>query len=198
MFVELATALALPAAFLCIEPTSVLWVNISLFVLASAILCLYIVDKVYDFRHKMIPDIFSYSAAVLALATIALSYIGHGYIDWNQIIAGPILFLFFFFFWAVSRGKWMGLGDAKLALSVGWFLGLSKGIAAILLSFWIGAAITLLVMLGQRVFAKINKASGTKLGMKSEIPFGPFIILGFVLVFLFSIDAQFLLSFLAV
>jgi len=198
MLVELATALALPAAFLCVEPTFVLWVNIALFVLTSALLCFYIIIAVYDFRHKIIPDLFSYAAAAISLVTIALYYFGNGYMDWNRIIAGPALFLFFFFFWAISRGKWMGLGDAKLALSVGWFLGLSEGIAAILLAFWIGAVITLLFMLVQRVIAKMKGVSGNRLGMKSEIPFGPFILLGFAIVFLFSIDAQFLLSFLAV
>lgn len=198
MFVELATAVALPAAFICTEPTMVFFVNIALFVLTSALLCFYIMIAVHDFKHKTIPDAFSYAASFIALGILVLYYFGRGYVDWSQIVAGPILFLFFFFFWAVSRGKWMGLGDAKLALSVGWFLGLSKGIATILLSFWIGAVVTLLIMLIQRLMAGAKGVSGASLGMKSEVPFGPFILLGFAIAFLFSIDTQFLLSFLAV
>jgi leader peptidase (prepilin peptidase)/N-methyltransferase len=197
-FVELATGLALPAAFLVLPVTPFLWINISQFVLVSALLCLYIVITVYDFRHKIIPDAFSYAAALIALITIGLSAWANGSIDFTQVIAGPVLFLFFFFFWAVSKGKWMGLGDAKLALSVGWFLGLSQGVAAILLSFWLGSIITILIMIGQRLVNKAKGRSGHALRMKSEIPFGPFILLGFILVFLFSLDTQLLLSFLAV
>ena len=87
----------------------------------------------------------------------------------------------------------MGLGDAKLALSVGWLLGLWGGIAAILLSFWIGAAFALVLMLVQR--ALFRKSA---LGMKSELPFGPFILIGTLIAFIFGIDIQTILLFLAV
>lgn len=66
----------------------------------------------------------------------------------------------------------MGFGDAKLALGVGFLLGFSGGAYAIMLAFWIGAAVSLIIMLLQKV-----QISHLKLSLKSEIPFAPFIIL---------------------
>jgi prepilin signal peptidase PulO-like enzyme (type II secretory pathway) len=163
------------------------------FVCVSIVLCLYVAIGAYDMRHKVIPDLFSYAAAFASLGFIAGSYFLYGSIDLFQVIAGPALFLFFYFFWFVSRGTWMGLGDAKLALSIGWLLGLWGGIAAILLSFWIGAIVSLLVMLVQKLLRGENS-----LRMGSEIPFGPYILIGFLIAFVFEIDIQSILSFLAV
>ena len=184
--VELATAFGLVAAYL--SARSVLG-----FALIAALICFYIVIFVYDFRHKIIPDFFSYGAALIALCMVALDWRSSGSLDLFRLLAGPCFFLFFWFFWFISKGRWMGLGDGKLALSIGWALGLSAGVSALLLSFWIGAIVALAIMAFQRVFHR-SKA----LGMKSEIPFGPFILLGFALVLLFHIDIQGLFSYLAV
>ena len=78
----------------------------------------------------------------------------------------------------------MGLGDAKLALGMGFLLGLSAGVTALLLSFWIGAIISLLLIL----FSRLLSASVLRYTMKSEIPFGPFLALSTFIVFLFDID----------
>lgn len=72
----------------------------------------------------------------------------------------------------------MGFGDAKLALGVGWLLGFSGGVLAILLAFWTGAIWSLFAM----GFNKLNIFKN-KLTIKSEIPFAPFIILGLLIVF---------------
>lgn len=163
------------------------------YIVTVKILSLYVVMCVYDFRHKIIPDFFSYSAALSALVYIGLTYCSTGVLNPYTLIAGPALFVFFWFFWFISKGTWMGLGDAKLALSVGWFLGLSGGIAAILLSFWIGSVVSLVVMAIQKLMHR-----GDRLGFKSEIPFGPYILLGFLIVWLSGIDMGAILSILAV
>jgi prepilin signal peptidase PulO-like enzyme (type II secretory pathway) len=166
------------------------------FGLLAILLSLYIVITVYDIRHKVIPDFFSYSAAVIALCMIAVDSSLTGYVDFWRIIAGPALFLFFWFFWKVSRGTWMGLGDGKLALSIGWALGFSQGIAALLLSFWVGAAVSLLIMAVQALWGW-KKGMG-RLRMRSQIPFGPFLVIGFLIVLAWSVDIQALLAHLAV
>lgn len=76
----------------------------------------------------------------------------------------------------------MGLGDGKLALGIGWLLGFSGGLAALILSFWIGALVGLALLLRARLF---RSAGG--LTMKSEIPFAPFLILGTGLAWFFDI-----------
>ncbi len=182
--VELATGIMLPVIF-AIVPNPY-------FLPTAIIMCLYIVIFVYDLRHQIIPDFFSYSAALVALGIIALEWYSTDALDLWRVIAGPSLFLFFYFFWHISRGKWMGFGDAKLVLSIGWMLGMWQGIAAILWSFWIGAIVSLLIILFQKIRHRGD------LSMRSEIPFGPFIIIGFLIVFVFHIDIQSILYFLAV
>jgi prepilin signal peptidase PulO-like enzyme (type II secretory pathway) len=190
--IELLGGVALPVAFLMSPVVPSVIGSLALFALTATFLFFYIVICAYDFRHKIIPDFFSYGAALIALVMIGIEWLVTGHVEWTRLVAGPALFGFFFFFWAVSRGRWMGLGDAKLALSVGWFLGLSQGSAAILMSFWVGTLVTVPIML----FQKISRQRGG-LGMGSEIPFGPFIILGFLLSLLMHIDLSAIASHLA-
>ncbi len=191
-FVELLGGLALPVAYLYTPVVSNPFLSVLLFVLTAAILFFYIIICAYDFRHKIIPDFFSYGAALITLGIIGVEFLGTGAVDWTRVIAGPALFAFYWFFWAVSKGKWMGFGDAKLALSIGWFLGLSQGVTATLFAFWSGTLIMLPIMLYQKL-----RHEKHGLGMKSEIPFGPFIILGFLLSLLMHIDLHALGAYLA-
>lgn len=190
--VEAAGGLAFVAAYVVTPSAFANVTSLGMFVLTAVLLCLYIVIVVYDIRHKIIPDLFSYLAAFAALGMIGIDALATGSIDPLRVVGGPALFLFFWFFWKVSKGRWMGLGDGKLALSIGWALGLVSGLAALLLSFWTGAIAALAVMACQRLSRK-----GEGIGMKSEIPFGPFLVVGFLLVFLGCIDMQSILAHLA-
>lgn len=151
-----------------------------------AIFSLLVVITVYDLRHKIIPDLLVFSFAFISLAWLIASEItSHvGLANWD-LAAGPILALPFFLMWFFSGGRWIGLGDAKLALGMGWFLGLISGISAVILGFWIGAAVSLALLLLQ----KLNLMSKS-LTIKSEIPFAPFLILGLLAVFFFGFDAM--------
>jgi prepilin signal peptidase PulO-like enzyme (type II secretory pathway) len=153
------------------------------------IMAVLVVIAVYDLRHKIIPNGFVYAFTALALVQLIWT-LNVQIWDWW---AGPILFLPFAGLWAVSRGTWMGFGDAKLAWGIGWFLGLYAGTSAIILSFWIGA----LWGLGLIALSHIHKLLPGKKAftMKSEIPFGPFLVLGTLLVFFFNIDVFSLVQF---
>jgi len=60
----------------------------------------------------------------------------------------------------------MGLGDVKLAFLMGLFLGFPNILVALFLAFFIGAIIGIgLIISGKRT-------------LKSEVPFGPFLITG--------------------
>jgi len=139
---------------------------------------------VYDLKHKIIPDTFSY--AFVSLSFLRLLFLSGTFpftlTVWD-LFAGVILAAPFAFLWVVSQGKWMGLGDAKLALGIGWFLGLKAGLTAIILAFWIGAIFGIMLI----VFGKLQKTPlfGHRVSMKSEVPFAPFLILGLLLVFFF-------------
>lgn len=132
----------------------------------------------YDIKHKIIPDAFAYSFATLAFIKL-LFFPQFVPTSWD-FVAGPLLAFPFACLWFFSKGKWMGFGDAKLALGIGWFLGLTAGFAAVILAFWIGAVFGLvLIALGKftqsSFFASIFHH---RITMKSEIPFAPFLILG--------------------
>jgi prepilin signal peptidase PulO-like enzyme (type II secretory pathway) len=77
----------------------------------------------------------------------------------------------------------MGLGDPKLVLGIGWFLGPVLGLSAVILAFWIGAGYGLILM----ALSKFHW-HGIEIDRKTEVPFAPFLILGFLLVFFFSFD----------
>ena len=165
----------------------------SIFNIETAIITLYywivwsilIVISVYDLRHKIIPDLLVFLFAGLSLVFLLLSTWKTGFQMWD-FLAGPLFALPFAALWFFSQGRWMGLGDAKLALGIGWFLGLIKGGSAIILGFWMGAIVGLaLVGISKLSLAKRFRSN---YGLKSEIPFGPFLILGTIIAFFFNIN----------
>jgi leader peptidase (prepilin peptidase) / N-methyltransferase len=168
---------------------------------------------VYDIRHKIIPDLFSYTFAVLTFIAIFIGFDSSGVIavimpDFLTLIAGLILAFPFYLLWLISDGRWMGLGDGKLALGIGWFLGLYDGISSVVLSFWIGAVFSLVLLafnwfiknfyktyivkmlvrcintFSKKVFGIHYTVSG--LDFRSEIPFAPFLIIGLLITFFFG------------
>ena len=155
---------------------------IVLVTLYSFIFSLLIVIMVYDIRHKIIPDRLVYIFCAIAFLSIFItpstsgSFLAHPTIF--TFTTGPLLALPFAIIWLVSKGKWMGLGDAKLILGLGWLLGPWLGLSMLTISFWLGAIIGLGIMFFSR----------RRMTMKFEIPFAPFLIFSTFLVFIFSID----------
>lgn len=153
-----------------------------------------LVIAVYDLRHQIIPD--GLVALFAGLALVWFFYAVPGgltnafhFPHYWTLIAGPMLFFPFWALWFVSKGRWLGLGDGKLALGIGWFLGATLGGSAIMLAFWIGAAWALSVMGAQRLLAVLPTARSTaRLSLQSEIPFGPFLILGVVIVYFTGVN----------
>ena len=162
------------------------WDGIALLFLL-VIFSLLIALSVYDFRHKIIPNQLVYPFVLLALFGILIienwNLIGNwklpplaslafgGEIEnsaptgviISHLFAGFAAFVFFGGLWFVSRGRWMGFGDAKLALGMGFLLGPLLTTLAGMLAFWIGAIVSVPI-----VFLRGG-------GMKTQIPFGPFL-----------------------
>lgn len=143
-----------------------------------------IVITVYDIKHKIIPDSLSFLFAGLAFVSLFLG--GSGSLNWTDLLAGPILATPFAFLWLISKGRWIGFGDAKLALGIGWFMGLVDGISSVVLAFWIGSVFGVFLILLSKLQTLFFK--DVKFTIKSEIPFAPFLILGMVLIFAFHWD----------
>lgn len=167
---------------------------------------------VYDFKHKIIPDKLVYTGALIMFVKIIISiFIFKAGIMTSvlSILSGLLIALPFALFWLVSGGRWMGLGDAKLALIIGWGLGLNYGFVAIMYSFWIGTIVIIGLMLVREIleaFSTNNNALGLKIKflqnkkiqyfknkipsyrLRSEIPFGPFIIIAFYVIYFLGND----------
>jgi len=140
---------------------------------------LLLVIAVYDIRHKIIPDKLSLILGIwsfLGLFFFSSSGFYPHIPSILELASGLIIAAPFALFWLVSSGKWMGLGDAKLAISFGWLLGLSRALSGVVVAFWVGAIVGLTLV----IFSK-------KHGMKSEIPFAPYLVLGTLIAFLFEL-----------
>lgn len=153
-----------------------------LLILELTIWSLFLVIAVYDLRTKLIPNVFSFTLAGLACVHMFVSSGSELMPTITHLLAGPILFVPFYLLWKISDGMWLGLGDGKLALGIGWFLGLSGGATAILFSFWIGAGVSLLLI----AIARLLRSNKSTLTLKSEVPFGPFMVLATLIVYIFE------------
>lgn len=140
---------------------------------------LLVVIATYDIRHKIIPDILSVVFGVLAFIGLFLfsNYSFHLHFpSVLEFLSGLFIAVPFALFWLVSKGTWMGLGDAKLAVGLGWMLGLSGILSGAIISFWIGAIVGLFLIIFKKNY-----------GMKTEIPFAPYLVLGAFLAFIFEL-----------
>ncbi len=138
-----------------------------------------LVVAVYDLRHKIIPDSLSFVFSIITFIGLFFfaNYQFYPHIPTIlELASGVLLSLPFALVWFLSRGAWMGLGDAKLSLGLGWLLGFSRILSGAVVAFWSGAIIGLLLIL----FSK-------KHNIKSEIPFAPFLVLGVLVAFLFEL-----------
>lgn len=164
------------------------------------IMAILVVIVMYDINHFIIPD-----GLVVSLTGILFSWFGYefwlgssiNYIfqDMYAALAGSGFFLFL---WLISKGRWLGFGDVKLAFPLGLLVGSTYVFSMIVLSFWIGAAISLtLIGLEKLQRGKLGLRFGTeRLTIKSIVPFAPFLVAGCLLVFFTKLNVITLFSFL--
>jgi prepilin signal peptidase PulO-like enzyme (type II secretory pathway) len=168
-----------------------------LFIIASSLIVL----SVYDLKHYILPDkILLPAIGIVAVYQLFVWFIQ----NWNLIqnsklkienfapFANPLLTgilaaSFFLAIFLISRGRAMGFGDVKLAFLMGIVLGWPNISVALFAAFLIGAVAGIILILLK------------KKGMKSEVPFGPFLITGiFVALFFGNQLVDFYLNFLVV
>lgn len=180
--VELLTALGFLLAW---QHTHEWMPLIMLLILVS----LLVVGAVYDFYHMIILDEIVIGISLVALVfAISNSYLTIG----TSLLAGLLAFTPLALLWVVSKGQWIGFGDAKLAFALGMFFNFTEIFSLLTLAFWIGAVTSLLFMAVQTLFDKLNSSfKFTLLGyvrMKSEVPFAPYLIVSFLCVYFFNFD----------
>jgi len=166
--VELVTGLMFLLIFLAsrdlAQPDNFLLFNtVYLWILTSLLIVIF----VYDLRHYIIPDSIVYPGIIITvlyrlfeiLPQLPLS----GWSNlWLSILPAFVLLAIILF----SGGRWMGMGDFKLAILMGLILSWPNILFALFSAFSLGAIIG------------IGLIAAKKKGLKSEIPFGPFLITG--------------------
>ena len=157
-------------------------ISLSFKILALPIVALLLAIAIYDFYTTIIPDLWVVVCGILSLGAALYGAAQTESSLILVILAGPAVALPLFTMWIVSSGKWMGLGDAKLALSLGWLLGISGGMTALLLAFVLGAILSVPLLflsspMAQRIAHILHFETSTWMyTMKSEVPFGPFLV----------------------
>lgn len=147
----------------------------------------YLIISIIDLKHQIIPDGLNLFLVLLSLILIISGFkqsflgppgevFGFNNINtWlNHFIAGFSAFLFFALIFFIWRGKGIGLGDLKLAAASGFLLGLPDIFLALILAFFLGAIVSIFLMICK------------KKTLKTAIPFGPFLALGVFFVFFFG------------
>lgn len=183
--IELSLALFFPVAYFLLPAASrnIAWLaelgGIGVpFVLtvSAALAAIFIIDA----EHRYIPD----SLVFIILGLTLLVFLATDYTKfYENLAAGAGAAVFLLSLNLITQGQGMGLGDVKLALALGAFLGFPLVLVWLPISFVLGATIGILAIAMR--FARF----------KQKIPFGPFLIVGFVLTTLFGFQALEILGF---
>lgn len=176
--VELITAVLFVSSYVFwpTELTSLL--THTIFGLWLAILITFVVLFVYDLRWMILPDKVVVVTMGLALISSVLQ-LANG--DFKaELVTQTLLALMltaglFGGLYFISNGRWIGFGDVKLAIGLGLLMATpSQALLMIFLASLLGSLVALPGLL-----------SG-KLKKTAQIPFGPFLIVGTIVVYLFG------------
>ena len=136
---------------------------------------------VYDIRWMLLPNKLVLPLGVLVVVYRAIEVInGAGVAETTAsmllgtLIGGGLFYVLF----QVSGGRWIGGGDVKLGFVMGSLLGPAAALTGLVVAFYASAVFVVPLMLAK------------KLSRKSKVPFGPFLIVGFLVAFLWGQELQ--------
>ena len=129
-----------------------------------------------DYRYQLIADESHIIIAIVAVINIFFNL--NNWYDYliGAIIGGGSFYLLGLLALWIYKKEGMGFGDVKLMAALGLLFGFKNILVITILSFAIGAVISILLMI-----FKIKK-------IDSYIPFGPFIVIAAILVMFFDTD----------
>ena len=129
----------------------------------------------FDLKHRLILDLVTYPAFVVALVLAAVT---PGLSILQAVIGAVGMGGFFLIFHVISR-RGLGLGDVKLVALIGAVAGLGAGhyqaLEAIVVGVFLGGVVALLLLI-----TRIRS-------LRDPIPYGPFLCVGAVLVLYLSL-----------
>lgn len=142
------------------------------------IFSLLIVIFIYDLKYMEIPMLVLWMGVVVTVVYFLAA-------DWQSfrlatsildlktmsgVMGGLVAFMFFFGLAAYSKETWMGYGDAYIGMLAGFIVGWPNIIWTLVLSFAVGAIISIGLIIAR------------KKTMKSQVPFAPFLVLSVFLI----------------
>lgn len=153
--------------------------GLTVFVMWCVFLVGFVILAVYDFKWFLLPDKIVFPLVGLAVLYVLLLAVHRAdpkvilsAIGGAVVVSGTFYVLF-----QISKGKWIGGGDVKLGLVLGLLAG---GILEGFLLLFVASVAAMLVTLPQLIQGRAHR--------KSHVPFGPFLILGLIVVVLFGND----------
>ena len=191
--VEFATGALFVLAWCTIANPVLLGLSLILSALLMVIL-------VYDLRHTIIPDKLTFLVTVVALLTV--SYQAYTHDNWEfwlaPVLSGFGAAGFYGLLWLISKGRWIGFGDVKLAFPLGLLVSWPLVFSMVVYSFWIGAIISLSIIGVQWLMLRGQfglSSACLPLTIKSEVPFAPFLIAAFVLTYFCEFDVLYFMMY---
>ena len=149
--ISMATVLGL-YAYLYGVPTG--WFAIDYLILALLVALFF-----FDFRHQVLPDVIVGTlAGIVLLRLISL----RADLLVNSIATGALLMSLLGLLYIISKGRWLGFGDVKLAFAIGVLFGYPMAVGVTLIAIWSGALVG------------IGMIARRRATMETALPFGSF------------------------
>lgn len=124
---------------------------------------------IYDLKYYLILDKITIPAMLIALLlNVIINLAQHNSLLSNSsfLVSALIAGGFFFLQFLISKGKWIGGGDIRLGLLMGFMLGWPNILVALIISYILGSLIGIILIIAK------------KADMKSKVPLGPFLTIG--------------------
>jgi len=128
-----------------------------------------------DVKYQIIPDQMQIAMFVFSFL-LQIVIIKNSYLVALLLVVGsgivvmiPILLIYL-----LTKGRGMGFGDVKIAFNMGILLGIKSGLLALYFGFIFGAVYSIVLIILR------------KKKMKSKVAFGPFLILGILIIVVFK------------
>lgn len=176
LVVELITATTFAMVWHTLAPMFDL-VSAGVFLLTLVFWAAFIGLLVYDIRHTLVPWPFVFVMAGSAGALRGVeAFVGASFAPLVSAFFGMLVVGGFLAVLSLgTRGRGMGIGDAyagaALGILTGWFL----GIQTLILSFWVGAIVGIMLIVLKKGFT-----------IRDEVPFVPFLFIGAIGVLMFG------------
>lgn len=113
----------------------------------------------FDLKHRVLPNVILLPLLIIVGARLVTQRPDQLV---NAFAAGAFLASFLGLLYMASRGRWLGLGDVKLAFIVGVLFGYPAAVGVTLIAIWSGALVGVGLILAKRA------------NMQTALPFGSF------------------------